>query len=596
MNSLLGTFLHHVNDIVPPEAYLSIISDGQGVSIEAILNHQAHKFSVFFNKLWWYCFKVYPSVHCYEEFVDACAIEPFDHTKPIKLDFTVIERFLNDLIVMKLGHMTQVNLIEFSKYASDVMGKLNDADFLGLSLLDKFKHRFNVDKFSLDNILYDFVEVLKANRSLTVPKDLDSYAINPVTNYKVCIRSRVILNNDEYLKYVIHKDLHFQKSILHHPVIVCEDESSVDLSLIVKHVSACFNKKCIVLSRTPRNISCARVYKYEDDCIDMIPKIAPWCLIISRDDAKANSHLAFHDDNNVVYDKNKFYNTEAFWKLYSNPQQKYFRQQAEFTDFVYKYASKQSSRIAQTMQEFAHHHASSTPKTYAIFLVDSRSNEMSVMSCKFAMANVDDPKSWKAIVMTSDQSKAFYKGELQGAVELWSHPLLQEPGFDLDTYNDILQDPGLWQRFKEDGLSHVLVVQDDGMLVRPGIEKFLKYDYVGAPWADTPDNAEIKDRNGCLVGNGGMSLRSVDAMLRVTQNHREDKLMTFYHNINRIPEDVWFVHFLKKEGSAALPSPEEASYFSMEQIVNSRSIGFHKFWLYHPIETVRQLFASYLSE
>ena len=56
----------------------------------------------------------------------------------------------------------------------------------------------------------------------------------------------------------------------------------------------------------------------------------------------------------------------------------------------------------------------------------------------------------------------------------------------------------------------VLIIQDDGFPLRPGLEEFLgKSDYIGAPWRGDDDwitRRLLKTSN--LVGNGGFSLRS----------------------------------------------------------------------------------------
>lgn len=59
---------------------------------------------------------------------------------------------------------------------------------------------------------------------------------------------------------------------------------------------------------------------------------------------------------------------------------------------------------------------------------------------------------------------------------------------------------------------HVLVVQDDGFVLNPGVwtDAFLEYDYIGAPWPPVltlqPQGTTLKLEN--RVGNGGFSLRS----------------------------------------------------------------------------------------
>lgn len=55
---------------------------------------------------------------------------------------------------------------------------------------------------------------------------------------------------------------------------------------------------------------------------------------------------------------------------------------------------------------------------------------------------------------------------------------------------------------------YVLVIQTDGILFRGGIEKFLQYDYVGAPWPKDKMTVSKLPYPKFGVGNGGLSLRS----------------------------------------------------------------------------------------
>ena len=87
--------------------------------------------------------------------------------------------------------------------------------------------------------------------------------------------------------------------------------------------------------------------------------------------------------------------------------------------------------------------------------------------------------------------------------------------------------------------SKVLVFQPDVLLLRRGLDAFLDYDYVGAPWTrgtnNNNDNSSNNNTNsnpptwqcvgslstatnsdGGICGNGGLSLRSISAMRRCT--------------------------------------------------------------------------------
>lgn len=77
--------------------------------------------------------------------------------------------------------------------------------------------------------------------------------------------------------------------------------------------------------------------------------------------------------------------------------------------------------------------------------------------------------------------------------------------------------------------SHCLLIQTDGFVINPHLweERFLQYDYIGAPWP--PDAPWIDGRDDIRVGNGGFSLRS-KKLLEVCQ--RPECMVTDHEDIN----------------------------------------------------------------
>lgn len=127
-----------------------------------------------------------------------------------------------------------------------------------------------------------------------------------------------------------------------------------------------------------------------------------------------------------------------------------------------------------------------------------------------------------------------------------------------------------------------LIFQTDSMIFPKNkdlIHKFMKYDYVGAPWNHEPR------RNGHCVGNGGFSLRKKSKMLEIIEKNPP----------SCEPEDVFF-------GCQCIvplytPSREEASEFSIEAIFHENSFATHQPWIlkdqmlacYPEVETLMQL-------
>jgi hypothetical protein len=109
-----------------------------------------------------------------------------------------------------------------------------------------------------------------------------------------------------------------------------------------------------------------------------------------------------------------------------------------------------------------------------------------------------------------------------------------------------------------------LVFQTDSM-INPAhkglIEKFIDYDYVGAPWKSMLVG----------VGNGGFSLRKRSTML---------KIINRLGPIKNTNEDLYFSTgcLLLK---AKVPSSEQAKEFSIETIYHTHSFGLHRAWAYH---------------
>jgi len=160
------------------------------------------------------------------------------------------------------------------------------------------------------------------------------------------------------------------------------------------------------------------------------------------------------------------------------------------------------------------------------------------------------------------------------------------PVYDGDTYNRLLKSEKFWRDLQLVA-DKVLIFQTDSLLLRRGVEAFLHYDYIGAPWPITP---EAKDftwlrgmrRKGLLregLGNGGLSLRSVAAMVKVAK--------LFGHKNKGAYEDVFFVTHLERMGYK-LPSRQVAYRFAREvpclDIGNTTEVeipfGIHSGWKY----------------
>lgn len=229
-------------------------------------------------------------------------------------------------------------------------------------------------------------------------------------------------------------------------------------------------------------------------------------------------------------------------------------------------------------------------RKHAVVLVDNRRNVFSTTAIHITMDNLKRD-AWDLVIVTSKQNIEWYKERVDGAIIITDERLEYEP-FDIETYNVVMKDADFWKRFTH--YERVLIIQDDGMIVRPGLEsRFIQYDYVGSPWIHSEANSEIIMMNkGLLVGNGGLSLRNPRIMQEICTRFAKEGNRLFNNQLQPIPEDVFFSHCIatKLSGKATTPLNREATFFATEQVENLQALGFHKFWAYHPLSYVLRYF------
>jgi hypothetical protein len=141
----------------------------------------------------------------------------------------------------------------------------------------------------------------------------------------------------------------------------------------------------------------------------------------------------------------------------------------------------------------------------------------------------------------------------------------------LIAYSDLFTSCALWEKIKSD---YVLVFQADSRFCSASPKSLdffirLSYDWIGAPWppSATWDPLFV---TGSLVGNGGLSLRKRNAMLRCCLAYSPRTI---------INEDVYFVHCLNKSRIATVEHAELFSaetYFSADR--RQAPFGIHKSW------------------
>jgi len=140
----------------------------------------------------------------------------------------------------------------------------------------------------------------------------------------------------------------------------------------------------------------------------------------------------------------------------------------------------------------------------------------------------------------------------------------------VNDYNNIMLNISFWTMLQQ--FERVLIFQMDTMIYRKGIELYYEYDYIGAPWNP---NSYIATS----VGNGGLSLRNIQAMIYCLQNR--ESVQTGNFNNNNIAEDVFFSYAMNQFGYK-VANVETALSFSIESYgYTENSLGSHKLYDYN---------------
>lgn len=122
----------------------------------------------------------------------------------------------------------------------------------------------------------------------------------------------------------------------------------------------------------------------------------------------------------------------------------------------------------------------------------------------------------------------------------------------------IMMNPKLWQQVE---FEKVLVIQPDSVMCRNGLDSFLQFDYIGAPWT--------QENHGMLVGNGGFSLRTRDVMVNCASTYKFDNKRRTFN------EDAFFANCVHENQNTVLAQVDTAQSFAMENIYYPQAMAYH---------------------
>lgn len=120
----------------------------------------------------------------------------------------------------------------------------------------------------------------------------------------------------------------------------------------------------------------------------------------------------------------------------------------------------------------------------------------------------------------------------------------------------------------------VLVFQTDSMIMRPGIEEFFEWDYVGAPCYNF-----VKDQT---IQNGGLSLRNPRVMEYISRFYswktdlQDLMVVGQYSTASFFAEDIFFCLRMIKYNAGKLAPLDVAKSFSVESRFELGTLGYHR--------------------
>lgn len=202
---------------------------------------------------------------------------------------------------------------------------------------------------------------------------------------------------------------------------------------------------------------------------------------------------------------------------------------------------------------------------YYMVIVEPRCHKNFNFVCRTMLRFTNE--DWGLHVFHGNSNEHFVKDALSN-IQNVIYTNINMNNLSIPEYNDLLT--SIW--FHEQILSEkFLIFQTDSCLLKPGIDDYLKYDYIGAPWPHRRNK----------VGNGGFSLRNKKLCMELCKTHK------------RLPnwnEDVYFSTYLPTI-NAVIPPFHVACSFACENIPTTvLPLGVHQFIHNIKIKNLNEVF------
>lgn len=192
---------------------------------------------------------------------------------------------------------------------------------------------------------------------------------------------------------------------------------------------------------------------------------------------------------------------------------------------------------------------------YTAVIIEPRNHTDLETICKNVIYYLNESDSnikWGLKIYHGNKNKEFVEEFTQN----WNNVQLENLKIDDLSgilYNNMLKTTKFWESIPTE---NVLIFQTDTILRRFGIDAFISYNYVGAPW--------IRFREGKIVGNGGLSFRKKSRMLDIINEYSDEEITM---------EDIYFCKYLKDEDIAPY---DVAKQFSVEDVYYENPLGLHQ--------------------
>ena len=201
---------------------------------------------------------------------------------------------------------------------------------------------------------------------------------------------------------------------------------------------------------------------------------------------------------------------------------------------------------------------------------------------------------WSFTIICGINNYEFIKkitSQIQGYIRIIK---LDKSNLTREEYSIMLLNSKFWKQFHGE---KILIYQEDSIIFKKLDPKFLKYDFIGAPFSNTE------------IGNGGLSLRSKNIMIKICEKYFDlyeanlieksqiikeykpyfiDKYGDKYFNNHEhyflysleksLLEDLQITNRMKYHNIGKLPDFNTAIEFSSEKYYHDSPFGGHQFW------------------